>query len=144
MFDGKDETRAEHDRVEGQARPGRRRWSAEEKARIVAEAMAPGAVVSAVARRWRVRRQQVVEWRRAAACGDLEQPSAVAVAGSSVPAFVPILAEAARAAEPAPALAPAPVIEVELAGAVVRVRGGMDIALLAAVLRAIRASATLA
>ena len=59
MFDGKDETRTERRRVKGQARPGRRRWSAEDKTRIVAEATAPGAVVSAVARRWQVRPQQV-------------------------------------------------------------------------------------
>jgi transposase-like protein len=47
MFDGEDSTRAEHRRVKGQARPERRRWPAADKARIVAEAMAPGAVVSA-------------------------------------------------------------------------------------------------
>src|ERR1700748_3427628 len=44
----------------------RRRWSAEEKARIVEETLAPGARVSEVARRWQVCSQQVFGWRRAA------------------------------------------------------------------------------
>jgi len=139
MFDGEDSTRTEHRRVKDQARPERRRWSAEDKARIVAEAMAPGAVISAVARRWQVRPQQVFGWRREAACAGLAPPSEEAMAGSLVPEFVPILAEEVAAA-PVPAAAPAPAIEVELAGAVVRIVGGTDGGLLTAVLRAVRAS----
>ncbi len=140
MFDGRDETRTEHGRVKGRARLERRRWSAEAKARIVAEATAPGVVVSTVARRWQVHPQQVFAWRREAACAGLGLPSEQAMAGSLVPAFVPILTEA-MTADPAPAAASAPAIEVELAGAVVRVAAGTDTAQLAAVLRAIRASA---
>ena len=47
--------------------PGRRgrRWSADEKAQIVAETLAPGGRVSEVARRWQVCSQQVFGWRRA-------------------------------------------------------------------------------
>ena len=37
----------------------RRRWSAEEKARIVAETLLPGARVSEVARRWQLHPQQL-------------------------------------------------------------------------------------
>jgi len=143
MFDGRDETRTEHGRVKGQAGPGRRRWSAADKARVVAEATAPGAVVSAVARRWQVRPQQVFAWRREAACAGLALPSEGAMVDASVPAFVPILTEA-RAAEPAPTTVSAPALEIELAGAVVRVAAGADTAQLAAVLRAVRASATAA
>ena len=51
--------------------------------------------------------------------------------------FVPIVTEAAASKASA-----APAIEVELAGAVVRVAGGMDGVLLTAVLRAVRASAS--
>ncbi len=143
MFDGKDDTRTGHRRVKGQPRPDRRRWSAEDKARIVAEATAPGAVVSAVARRWQVHPQQVFGWRREAACADLAPPSEVAMAGSSVPEFVPILAMAEAApAEPVPAAVLVPAIEVELTGAVVRIVVGTDAALLTAVLRAVRASAS--
>jgi transposase-like protein len=41
-----------------QARPLRRRWSADIKVQIVAESYAPGAVVSEVARRHEMRRYQ--------------------------------------------------------------------------------------
>jgi len=60
------------------------------------------------------------------------------------PDFVPIHAEPALLpAAPAAAAAPVspPAIEVEVAGAVVRVLAGMDVALLTSVLRAVRASA---
>lgn len=42
----------------------RRRWTFEQKARIVAESMAPGAVVSDVARRHGVHPNQLYGWRR--------------------------------------------------------------------------------
>ncbi len=52
----------------------RRRWSEEERARILAEAMAPGAIASHVARRFGVSTGQFYTWRkemllRSAACG---------------------------------------------------------------------------
>jgi transposase len=43
---------------------GRRAWSDEDKGRIVAESFAAGANVSAVARRYGLRPQQVYAWRR--------------------------------------------------------------------------------
>src|ERR1700722_2988059 len=61
MFDVNDDAKAEFRRVEILTGPVRRRsWSAEEKARIVEEALAPGARVSEVARRWQVCPQQVL------------------------------------------------------------------------------------
>src|ERR1700760_2329965 len=67
MFDVNDDAKADYRRVEILTGPGRRRrWSAEEKARIVEETLAPGARVSEVARRWQVCSQQVFGWRRAA------------------------------------------------------------------------------
>ena len=65
----------------------RRRWSAAEKAAIVAESFAPGAVSSAVALRHGLHRNQLYAWRR-------ELRSAV-VADTGVPApeFVPIVAQ---------------------------------------------------
>ncbi|HVO23360.1 MAG TPA: transposase, partial [Candidatus Margulisiibacteriota bacterium] len=42
----------------------RRRWSDDEKGRIVAETLVPGASVTEVARRWQVCPQQVWDWRR--------------------------------------------------------------------------------
>ena len=56
------------------------------------------------------------------------------------PAFVPIVTDAMPVREAAPAALASPVIEVRLAGAVVRVVSGLDDAQLTAVLRAVRAS----
>lgn len=141
MFDGKDDAKAEYRRVEVLTGPGRRRrWSAEDKARIVAEAMAPGAVVSEVARRWHLSSQQVFGWRREARAGLLALPAGGTVASLLVPDFVPILAEPAVSAA-VPEAACIPAIEIEIAGAVVRVPPGMDEALFTSVLRAVRASA---
>ncbi len=64
----------------------RRRWSDEEKARIVAETLQSGVAVMAVARRWDVCPQQVWGWRRQARKGHL------ALAGhGQLPPFVPIV-----------------------------------------------------
>jgi transposase len=138
MFDVNDDAKAGYRRVEVLTGPGRRRrWSAEEKARIVAETLAPGARVSEVARRWQICPQQVFGWRRQARL-DVADPSP-ASSSNTAPAFVPIIAEAARPAVPA---SPAAGIEIKLAGAVVRVVSGTDTALLSEVLRAVRTSAT--
>ena len=141
MVDISDDAKGGYRRIEILTGPGRRRrWSAEEKARIVAETLMPGARVSEVARRWQLSSQQVFTWRRDTRNGQanhLTDPVA-----PSIPTFVPIVAEAA-----APVVTPAadsapPAIEVELADAVVRVVPGMDITMLTTVLRAIRASAS--
>jgi transposase len=142
MDDIKDGAKGGFRRVELLTGPGRRRqWTAAEKARIVAESLAPGAVVSEVARHWQVCPQQVFGWRREARAGLLALPSDVA--GPAELAFVPIVAEPAPPppVEAAAAVPSAPAIEVEIAGAVVRVVPGTDGALLTAVLRAVRASA---
>jgi transposase len=95
----------------------RRRWSDDDKARIIAETAQPGAVVTEVARRWQVSPQQVFDWRRQAR-------KALAVAtGPAEAAFVPIVAEIPppSSREPMAALARATAaIEVKLAGAVLR------------------------
>ena len=73
-------------RIEVLTGPGRRRkWSADDKARIIAETLQPGVVVSEVARRWKVSPQQVFDWRRQA------RKALAAEAGPAVPAFVPIV-----------------------------------------------------
>lgn len=126
-------------RIEVLTSPGRRRrWSDDDRARIVAETARPGAVVTEVARRWQVTPQQVFDWRRQA-CKAL-----AAAMAQAEPAFVPIVAEAPAPLLSEPAAAPArasPAIEVKLAGAVLRVAPGTDGELLTTVLRAIRASA---
>ena len=134
MFDANGDAKGEFRRIElltGSVR--RRRWSADQKARIVAETLVPGARVSDVARRWQLSSQQVFGWRRAAR----HDPRSAATNGPITRAFVPIVTDHPIAAE-----APA-VIEIRLAGAVVRVTSGMDdTTQLTAVLRAIRASAS--
>ena len=138
MFDVNDDAKGGYRRIEMLTGPDRRRrWSAEDKGRIVEESLVPGVRVADVARRWQVCPQQVFGWRREA-----RDAMAAKAAGSQTLGFVPIVAEDAPAAA-APGAAPAPsVIEVKLAGAVVRVVGGQgDGAQLTAVLRAVRASA---
>jgi transposase len=144
MFDVNDEAKGAFRRVEVLTGPvRRRRWSAEEKARIVEETLAPGARVSEVARRWQVSSQQVFGWRRAT-CRAVTTV-ATKQGQASPPDFVPIMTDVALDAPVQRATPPsaAPAIEVKLAGAVVRVASGMDdAAQLTAVLRAVRASAS--
>src|ERR1044071_4509108 len=92
MFDVNDDARGGYRRVEVLTGPGRRRrWSAEEKARVVAETLLPGARVSEVARRWQICSQQVFGWRRAAR-QDVT-PVRAMTAGPAAPGFVPIVTE---------------------------------------------------
>jgi transposase len=138
MFDVNDDAKAGFRRVEVLTGPGRRRrWSAEEKGRIVAETLVAGARVSEVARRWQICPQQVFGWRRQARMDVVDARSELKREVS--PAFVPIVTEAARPTVSAPGQT---VIEIKIAGAVVRVVPGMDTTLLSEVLRAVRASAT--
>jgi transposase len=140
MFNVNDDAKGVFRRVEVLTGPTRRRrWSAEDKSRIVAETLAPGACVSEVARRWQVSSQQVFGWRRAAR-RDMSTAPAI-MTGPTAAGFVPIVTESVPVATVPQAAAP--VIEVRLAGAVVRVVSGMDdAAQLTAVLRAVRASAS--
>jgi transposase len=110
---------------------GRRRWSAEAKARIVAESLAPGVVISEVARRHDLRPQQLFAWRHQARQGRLALPAAEL-------SFVPVVG--ATDAPPADTSV-APVIEVALGGAIVRVPPEVDGKLLAKVLRAVKSLA---
>ena len=142
MFDVNDDAKSEYRRVEVLTGPGRRcRWSADEKARIVAETFLPGARVSEVARRWHVCSQQVFGWRRTAR-QDVT-PVLAKTTGPAPPGVVPIITEAIPSAVALRAASAATVIEVALAGAVVRVGSDLnDAAPLTAVLRAVRATAS--
>jgi transposase len=111
---------------------GRRRWSAEAKARIVAESLAPGVVISAVARRHDLRPQQLFAWRHQARQGRLVLPAEEL-------SFVPVVRTAADAPSAETSAMPAGIIEVALGGAVVRVPPDVDGKLLAKVLRAVKA-----
>jgi transposase len=121
-------------RVEVLTDPGRRRkWSEADKARIVAETLEPGAVVAEVARRRQICPQQVFAWRREMRVGALARLDFVPI----VPALTP------PTPEPAATLArSSPAIELQVAGAMLRIVPGTDTQMLTMVLRAIRASAT--
>jgi transposase len=137
MFDDTDEAKRDDGRVavpSGSAR--RRRWSAAEKVAVVKEALAPGARVSDVARRWQVDPQQVYRWRHNEG---VTHRRTMRRSHAAEPAFVPIVTEAMPVREAAPAALASPMIEVRLADAVVRVVSGLDDAQLTAVLRAVRA-----
>lgn len=69
---------------------GRRRWPDAVKARIVQESFAPGASVSAVARRHRISPQQLTGWRRSARDGLLPLDGDQMDTASDAPAFVPL------------------------------------------------------
>jgi transposase len=110
---------------------GRRMWSAEDKARIVAESLASGANVSAIARRYGLRPQQVYTWRRLARAGEIALPADGDIE------FVPVVA-AAEAPAPVPASGGA--VEIAVAGTLVRVAPGVDWRFLRDVLRAAKAA----
>jgi transposase len=106
----------------------RRRWSATEKAAIVAESFAAGAVTSTVALRHGLHRNQLYAWRREL------RSVAVADAGVPVPEFVPIVAQDGVAAGGA-------AIEIEIGGTVLRARPGVDLAFLGEVIGVLKATA---
>lgn len=114
---------------------GRRSWSREDKARIVAESFAARANVSAVARRYGLRPQQVYAWRRLARVGALVLPAEEEIG------FVPVVATGGEATPSATTTPSRPgSVEIELAGIVIRVAAGVDCRLLRDVLRAAKAA----
>ena len=108
----------------------RRRWSDEDKGRIVAESFAPGAVVSEVARRHEISPQHLFSWRKAARNGRLALPADEAAM------FVPVMMAAQKPTATRPLV---PSITIEMAGVVVRAECGVDVGWLAAALRAVKA-----
>jgi transposase len=128
-----DATAGGYRRLEMLTGPGRRRkWSDDDKAKVVAQTLEPGAVVAEVARRWQICPQQVFTWRREMRVG----------IGAPLD-FVPVVVET-TASKAEATVTPArgtPAIEVKLAGAMLRVAPGTDEAQLTMVLRSIRASA---
>src|SRR5262245_29756830 len=115
----------------------RRRWTQEAKARIALESQQPGAVVSEVARQHGLTPQQLFGWRRESR-NDLAEGDA---RGSPMPvstAFAPIVVATAETA--AGIAAGGGQIEIAIADALIRLRGGCDVRALAAVLQAVRAT----
>ena len=113
----------------------RRRWSDDERARILAESFEPGANVSAVARRHGVNGGLLHTWRRQARTRARE-------AEADAPLFIPVaIAKASGdAVDETPRLLSSRgrMIEIETGGALVRVPTGVDPETLAVVLAALR------
>src|ERR1700710_1200073 len=77
-------------RIEVYTGVGRKRWPDDLKARIAAESLEPGAIVTDVARRHGCRPQQVHDWRRRARLGQLVLP-----VSADTLSFVPLVSEPA-------------------------------------------------
>ena len=139
----------------------RRRWSSDDKARIVVESLVPGAIVSEVARRNGLSPQQLFAWRREAYAlftGGADTHTAVQVipispppqrvgrqaqspTSANAPAFAPVAIVAASPASPPPSQPPvvcSGTIEITIGDAVVRIIGQVETSMLTTVLRAVR------
>jgi transposase len=126
------DTKRGRGRVEIRTGVGRkRRWPDEEKGRIVAEAVALGAVVSEVARRHDMSPQHLFGWIKAAKEGKFALPA------DDAPSFVPVVVEPVRASKTSCRERTA-VIEIVIGVIKVRVRNGADVRTVEAVLRAAR------
>ncbi len=122
----------------------RRRFSSDDKSRIIEETLAPGAVVSEIARRHGLTPQQLFGWRRQA------RQSASLGVDPDAARFVPAMVD-----RPTPVRAVrrrgrqrgrhsdfgASVIEVEIDGVTIRVGRGAEPKTVAAVLRALKSPA---
>lgn len=120
----------------------RRRWSAEAKARVVAESMVPGAKVAEIARRHEVSRGLIYTWRR-------ETRQGLLGGGAGQPELVPVVVSAGgepsvvpqRERRPRDAVRREGIIEIALPSDVrVTVRGCIEERTLRLVLRALRSA----
>jgi transposase len=143
----------------------RRRWSREDKSRIVVESLAGGVCVSEVARRHGLSPQQLFAWRREArallheggspAPGDgsaakparrprhrTGMPLSTPEICDDAPAFAPVVISASARSSPPSSSLPSPIgcgtIEITIDDVVVRVIGQAETETIVAVLRAVR------
>ena len=110
----------------------RRRWSDEEKGRIVAEPIAPDAVISDVAWRHNVAPQHLSNWIRA--------DGRFALPADGMPAFVPVVSIKSTQASKAAREHRFAAIEIEIGTITVRLPSGIEARDVEAVLRAVRRS----
>jgi transposase len=107
---------------------------------MVAQSLVPGASVAAIAMKGGVNANLLFKWRRE----HVRAKDAVAPAGATL-LPVCVIADVAALPSPPPATAVSPgarpgVIELEIAGAQLRLRGTVDEVMLSSVLRALRRS----
>ena len=128
------DTKVAFGRVEIRTGVGRRRrWTTQEKGRIVAEALNSGVPVAEIARRHDMSSQHLFNWIRAAKEGRLALPA------DEGAVFVPIVTAATEIRE-APNVAASMPIEIGIRNFVVRAVPGIDMRLLIDVLRAVKAA----
>ena len=132
MVDISDDTNVVSRRGEVTRVVRRRRWSDEQKGRIVAEAITPGAVIADVARRHDLAPQHLSNWIRAAKNGRFALPA------DEMPTFVPVVSVESAPAKKAAHERRATFIEIVMGAIKVRVSGGIDTRDIEAVLRAVR------
>jgi transposase len=108
----------------------RRQWPLEEKARIMEEALSPGATVASVADRNGVCRSQVYAWLRKARAGQL---AGISVSTAPSASFVPVKIEQPPASlSPAAAERRPGIVEMALGnGRTMKVQDSIDPAVLA-------------
>jgi transposase len=131
MVDISDDTKIVRRRAEVTGVVRRRRWSDEEKGRIVAEALAPGAVIADVARRHDLVPQHLWNWIRAAREGRFALP------GDGLVAFVPVVSMESGQASEAAQNVRAPAIELVIGAVTVRVPASAKAQDVETVLRAV-------
>lgn len=133
MDDPRDDLRVEKPRrieiLTGGGAPHRRPDAL--KAKIVAESLEPGIMVTELARRHGVRASQIHLWRKHAREGRLALPAP------------PTFAEVVIAPTPAPPRRPPPVagaaaIEIETAKIAIRVRAGAEAEIVSAIIKALK------
>jgi len=122
---------------------GRRRFADDEKARIIEEALVPGAVVSAVARRNGLTPQQLFTWLRQAR-------RRTEVKRAEPASFVPAVVESSVPAKPVRRSRPRKqeqrsgddvgTIEIKTGGVTVRIARGADVKAVVAVMAALKAA----
>ena len=112
---------------------GRRRWTVDDKARIVEETLEPGASVSVVARRHGLTPQQLFGWRR-------EARRRSEVSEDAGPSFIPAMVELASTPRRRrqQAAAPMAAIELDIGGVRVRIGDGAKASIVSAVIRALK------
>ena len=129
MQDSTRSTAADRERASVQRSNGaatgrsRRRWSAEEKARVVRESLRPGKRVGEVARRYGVSRWQLSTWRSLAREGKLAVTSsaeAVGVEPQPQAAFAALEVDSATGPDPTGS------VVIELREVTVRLDGAID------------------
>ena len=129
----------------------RRRWSAEDKAAVVAQSYAGLGTVSEIARRNGLASSQLFAWRRDARLaveapfGEAQDRKEAARSHTEIvpaPTFVPVVVEPVAARRPAKATtrrrSPAAAVELEIDGVSVRIARGAETKMIAAVIDALK------